>query len=110
MESHPVCATISKRCSDPTFRLAETAWSDLFAEMDGLYPNFTKRLRIRLPRISDVELMVCCLTRLDVRNIDMAHIICHSESSVSSIRSRLYEKINGEKGSSRLFNEFVQSF
>jgi len=110
MESHPVCATISKRCSDPTFRLAETSWNDLFAETDDLYPNFTLRIRAMHPHITDIELMVCCLTRLGIRNSDMAHILCRNDNSVSSIRSRLYEKINGEKGSSRLFNEFIQSF
>lgn len=109
-DSYPICSKIRKNASENDFRLQESEWGSLFSEMDSLCSGFTMRLRSRLPRITDVELAVCCLTKLDVRNVDIAHILCRGESSVSSIRSRLYEKISGVKGSSRLFDEFIRTF
>lgn len=110
VEDYPICFKIRKNASKAEFRLQESEWGSLFSEMDSLYSDFTMRLRALYPRITDVELTVCCLTKLDVRNVDTAHILCRGESSVSSIRSRLYEKISGVKGSSRLFVDFIRTF
>lgn len=110
MESHPICSEIRQKAQHADYKLPETSWDELFVEIDDLYDGLTSRLRERLPRITDVELMVCCLTRMGIRNSDIAHLLCRSDNAVSSIRSRLYEKISGEKGSSRLFNEFIQTF
>lgn len=108
--SYPIYFKIRQNASKTEFRLPKNEWEFFFKEMDSLYSSFTMRLRSCLPRITDMELMVCCLTKLEVRNVDIAHILCRGESSVSSIRSRLYEKINGVKGSSRLFDEFIRAF
>lgn len=106
----PTCNEIKKYASLPDFKLSEAMCKELFSEVDSQYAGLCTRLREQHPRISDIELAVCCLTRLGIRNSDMAHLLCRSDNSISSIRSRLYEKITGVKGSSRLFDELILNF
>lgn len=89
---YPISTEIRKKASQPDFKLPETSWNNFFDEIDDQYADMCTRLREKLPRISDIELMTCCLTKLGIRNSDMAHLLCRSDNSVSSIRSRLYEK------------------
>lgn len=110
IENYPISLSITKNASKADFRLSETEKDMFFNEMDARYSNFTLRLRTLYPRITGIELLVCCLIKLNVRNVDIAHITSHSKNGVSSIRNRLYEKIHGRKGSSKLLNEFIVNF
>ncbi len=60
-------------------------------------------------RLSEVEWRICLLIRLELSPSDMTKALCREASSISSIRSRLYAKVFGRKGSPRDWDEFILS-
>ncbi|MBR4923285.1 MAG: hypothetical protein IKY99_06690, partial [Bacteroidaceae bacterium] len=60
--------------------------------------------------LNDVELHVCYLVKLKIIPKNIANIIFRQKNTVSSIRERLYKKIHGENGTSKQFDEFIESF
>lgn len=89
-------------------RLTQEDWDGIEARFKSVYPRFASTL-LTLCRMSQVELQVCCLIKLDVPPSEIAGVVCKDASTVSSIRSRLYMKVFGKKGSSRDWDEFIRS-
>ena len=76
-------------------RITAEDWMSLRAELDRIY-DLTSRLYEICPQISDMELRICYLIKIQVKVRDMASILNRSVSGVSSVRGRLYTKITGE--------------
>lgn len=110
IEDFPLCFSIKKNASKDGFKLLANNWETFHLEINSMYPNFVTRLRTLYPHITDIELTVCCLVKLGIRNTDMANILCHGTNSISNIRKRLYEKIHGTHGSARLLDDFIINF
>lgn len=100
---------ITKGRKDQDIRLSTEEWAQLTDILDEAYDHFTARLK-ELAELSEVELQVCCLTKLSVKPSVIARIVYRSKESVSMIRSRVYTKIHKQKGSSKMFDEFLRSF
>lgn len=83
-------------------------WNMLLSLIDEAYANFTSRLRELYPQISDKELQVCLLIKIGITPTQMATILFSSKQDISSIRSRLYTKLSGRKGSSKQCDLLVQ--
>lgn len=83
-------------------------WKRLQNLVDETYGNFTSRLRELYPQISDKELQVCLLIKIGITPAQMATILFCSKQDISSIRSRLYMKLSGRKGSSKQCDILVQ--
>lgn len=107
IENLPLCNDVKNKASKSEFKLLERDWERFQSEMNSLYPNFVIRLRALYPQITDIELTVCCLVKLGIRNTDMANILSHRTNSISNIRKRLYEKIHSGTGSARQLDEFI---
>ena len=106
----PVCRLIRNHANNPDFKLTEKQWEELQTEIDYAYNNFTDRLYAKCPKLNDVELHVCYLVKLKIIPKNIANIIFRQKNTVSSIRERLYKKIHGENGTSKQFDEFIESF
>lgn len=89
-------------------RLNAEDWKDIEDKFRSIYPRFASTL-FNLHHMSEVEYQVCILLKLGVSPSEMANILCKDTSSISSIRSRLYTKVFGKKGSSRDWDEFILS-
>ena len=83
-------------------------WNMLLSLIDEAYANFTSRLRELYSQISDKELQVCLLIKIGITPTQMATILFSSKQDISSIRSRLYTKLSGRKGSSKQCDLLVQ--
>lgn len=59
--------------------------------------------------MSQVELQVCQLLKLGCSPSEIASALCKETSSISSIRSRLFKKVFGQKGSSKEWDEFIRT-
>lgn len=89
-------------------RLTTDDWHDMERRLRSVYPNFTNRLR-ELVSMSDTEYHVCMLIKLRVAPKEIADVLCKEKSTISSIRSRLYQKVFHKKGSSAEWDNFVWS-
>lgn len=88
--------------------LSEDDWREMEQQLRAAYPDFVRRLS-GLFRLSETEWRTCLLIKLELSPSDMTRALCREASSISSIRSRLYAKVFGTKGSPRQWDEFVLS-
>ena len=91
------------------FHLTDEEWQALATDIDKVYDNFTTRL-LALTPLNDTEKQICYLLKLNLRPTQIATMLCLSETAISMNRNRLYKKIFHEKGSSKLFDEFIREF
>ncbi|MBQ0020624.1 MAG: hypothetical protein KBT39_08910, partial [Bacteroidales bacterium] len=83
-------------------------WNEFELAVKTISPDFYGKF-YSLRKVSDLEYRVCLLIRARFTPADMAILLCKSRSSMSTIRSRLYEKVFGEKGGSRDWDDFILS-
>ena len=81
-------------------------WNELESQLKRVYPGFTNNL-FGLCNMSDIEYHVCLLTKVHASPTEMANVLCKDTSSISSIRSRLYQKVFGKKGGAKDWDEFI---
>lgn len=75
----------------------DSDWQQLARTLDEVYPGYTNRLSA-LTRLSTHEHRVCLLLKAGFEPAEIAQLVLRSKSAVSSVRSRLYEKCFGRKG------------
>jgi hypothetical protein len=83
-------------------------WLELEQVVNSVYTNFTERL-YSLYRLSAQDYHVSLLTKVRLQPKEIAMLTAHSKESVASTRSRLYQKVFGEKGSSKDWDDFILS-
>ena len=76
--------------------------------VNSVYTNFTERL-YSLCKLSNHEFRVCLLVKVRVQPKDIATLTAHSKEGIATTRSRLYQKVFGQKGSSKEWDDFVLS-
>lgn len=81
-------------------------WVGLEQMLNTHYDNCIQNLQ-DLCKMSDRELQVSMLTKINFRPLDIATILNISQNSVASIRSRLYKKYFGEKGKAKDWDDFI---
>lgn len=89
-------------------RFTDEDWVEIDARIKSVYPRFMSSLE-NLYSMSGVELQVCQLIKLDFSPSEIANVLCKAKSSISTIRSRLFSKVFGKKGSSEEWDEFIRS-
>lgn len=99
--------SIRKKITDGN-RLAKDDWDSIEKQFKSVYPRFTSTL-FSLYNMSKTELQVCLLLKLNTSPSEIASVLCKDTSTISSIRSRLYTKVFGKKGSSKDWDEFIYS-
>ena len=88
--------------------MGEEDWQQLSVIVNHVYTGFTEKL-CSLYKMSEQDYRVCLLIKVRVQPKDIASLTAHSKESVASTRSRLYQKIFGQKGSTRDWDEFILS-
>jgi len=82
-------------------------WNDLSIIVDKTYNNFTYNLKELLPSLTEMELMVSYMIKIGISPGRIAVFLNTSIQGISMIRSRMYEKITKEKGTTLKFDEFI---
>lgn len=92
-------------------KLDEAQWPEVIKMIDHiLYKDFTGKIRILYPRISELDLNVCCLVKLQIPVGRIAVLLSVNSQAISNIRKRLYEKLIQERGSAQDFDKFIKTF
>ena len=89
-------------------RLRDEEWDDIEARLKSIYPGFTSQLR-NLHPMSELEYQTCLLIKLRIMPKDIATVLSRDMSTISTVRSRLYKKVFGQKGGAREWDEFILS-
>lgn len=89
-------------------RLRETDWNEIEEQVKRIYPGFTSQLRTLYP-MSELEYQTCLLIKLRIAPSDIAAVLSRDVSTISTVRSRLYQKVFGRKGSTKDWDDFILS-
>ena len=89
-------------------RLKEDDWQEIESQIRKVYPGFISQLR-GLYAMSELEYQVCLLIKLRIAPSDIAAVLARDVSTISTVRSRLYKKVFGQKGGAREWDEFILS-
>jgi tetratricopeptide (TPR) repeat protein len=81
---------------------------ELDNEINNIFANFRENLFVKYS-LSRHEYRVCMLIRCGIKMSDMASLLSCTKSSISKSRTRLHEKVFGEGGNAKDFDEFVNS-
>ena len=95
-----------KRLMNEGRSMGEGELSRLERGVNSVYTGFPERL-YSLYRMSDQDYRVSLLIKVRIQPKDIATLTAHSKESVASTRSRLYQKVFGQKGSSKDWDDFV---
>ena len=85
-------------------------WDELREAIDKAYPDFTERIRLLCPSLSDKEAKVCLLTKADITPSGIAIILKSSRQAISNIRARLFKRIADYHQDFTDFDLFIGSF
>lgn len=88
--------------------LREEDWKEMEQRMKSVWPAFSNRL-FDLCHLSELEYRVCLLIKLRVSPSEMAALLSKDTSTISTVRSRLYQKVFQRKGSSKAWDSFILS-
>lgn len=89
-------------------RLKAEDWDEIEGQLKKVYPGFTSQLRTLYP-MSELEYQTCLLIKLRIVPKDIAAVLSRDVSTISTVRSRLYQKVFGQKGGTREWDDFVLS-
>ena len=87
---------------------SEEDWQELIKAINQTYRDFTTKL-IRLSHPSTHEYHVCLLLKAGFEPVRIAALTLRSKAAISTVRSRLYEKTFGKKGSAKDWDEVIRT-
>lgn len=97
-----------KACHNPSnAKISEKEWQELKTAIDDAYPNFSQTLYSLYPKLTLMDLHICCSIKISLSVTEIASIVCRSKSAITASRIRLYKKLQGEEGTAEMFDKFI---
>lgn len=87
--------------------LSDEEWADLSVRLDDIYDHLSQRLLALAPRLSQTDLRICYLLKLQVPPADMAAILLRSKAAITQARKRMYQKLTNRRGSAEQLDELI---
>ena len=87
---------------------SEDDWQELIKAINQTYKDFTTKL-MRLSHPTSHEYHVCLLLKAGFEPVRIAALTLRSKAAISTVRSRLYEKTFGKKGSAKDWDEVIRT-
>ena len=91
-----------------TEKLTEYEWNTLSEAVNNSYQGFDEKLK-DLCKMSLLEYRVCLLLKAGITQVDISYLLIKSESAISSIRRRLYERAFGNVKNAKDWDRFIAS-
>ena len=89
--------------------ITDEDWKELSAIINQEYKGFTTRLNELCGKMSELEYRVCLLIKADTDLNKMAEILIKAQPTISTTRSRLYQKAFGKKGHAKDWDAVIKS-
>lgn len=81
-----------------SYLLTEADWQTLQDAIDKAYSDFTRRLLVLHPHLSELELRICCLIKTGIPVSQIAQLLNRSTPAITAARTRMYKKLTGKEG------------
>lgn len=94
--------------SNNKIQITNADWQALKDAINDTYKEFTANL-YKLYNLSEYELHICLLIKINIQPTEMAKLTNHTKESITATRRRLYEKIFHQKGTPKLWDEFIHT-
>lgn len=104
----PLYQRLKAPAQEGDLHMSEADWQELSTRLDEIY-ELGPRL-LGLARLSETELRICYLLKLDVATTDIADILCRSKSAVSMAKQRMVMKLTGRRGKADMLDELIVGF
>ena len=88
--------------------LNDQEWEELSKTANTIYDCFDEKL-FKLCKMSKQEYRVCLLIKAGIPQVDIARLLIKSESAISSIRRRLYERSFGSVKNAKDWDRIIAS-
>jgi len=89
--------------------ITEEDWQELSAIINQEYKGFTQRLNELCGKMSELEYRVCLLIKADTDLNKIAEILIKAQPTISTTRSRLYQKAFGKKGHAKDWDAVIKA-
>ncbi len=96
-----------KQAAQDEPKVSDEEWRKLQKAIDQAYNDFTNRLYKLYPQISQHELRICYLIKIQIPVKEIAKTLLRSASAISNSRVRLYKKLHGKEGKAEEFDRFI---
>ena len=94
-----------------TKKIDETEWSELIAQMDATYLQFTKRLQAAYPQLQKTDIRYCILWKLRYTKNSIIELMDISEDNYFKRHQRIRVRIdNNKKLEKGELEQFIQHF
>ena len=110
LEQSPLREHIKQNAGKEQFHLTDEEWLQLAMLIDAADDQFTNRLRNLYDGITEYELHICYLVKLDIPSVAIGTMLYKSKAAIGMARQRLYKKLTGKSGTAKQFNDFIQTF
>ena len=87
---------------------SESAWKEIEVASEYIYPGFKERLFDKCG-LDDYEYRICILSKLGFLNSEIAILLNRTQGAITQMRTSLYKKLSGTKGSSKQFDALIKS-
>lgn len=87
--------------------IAEESWKELQKIIDTTYNRFTEQLYALHPQISENELRICYLIKIQIPVKGIARILLLTQGAISNSRAHLYKKIHRTEGNGEMLDKFI---
>lgn len=91
-------------------KVTEEDWQDLQNYISEQYPKLIPTLYEKVPRLSEIELRISMLVKVNVSITDIAYLVNRTKQAITVSRARLYKKITGEEGTADQFDTWIGMF
>lgn len=88
--------------------ITERDWKHLSEAINSTFPNFLRQLYALYPQLSEHELHICYLIKIELKRSIIAELLNRSVSAITNSLSRLYQKIYSEKGTAQQMEGIIQ--
>lgn len=89
---------------------SNSKWELLKEAIDTAYPDFTAKIRMLCPSLSDREMKVCLLTKVNISPSGIANVLKCSRQAITNIRMRLFKKVTEYNQDFTDFDHFIGAF
>lgn len=85
---------VLRKVNEIIYGQEEYNWSVFYEMANALYDNYLERLSNLFPDLSETELLICCLSKIGMNNMEISLLIKTSPNAIQKRKSVIRQKTN----------------
>ena len=87
--------------------ISQEKWDELRIAVDMTYPRFSDRLFLLYPQLSEQELRICLLLKIEIGIRTIALMLNKTTAAITNARARMNKKLRGTEGKAEDIDRFI---